>query len=316
MERDCPRCGATCAENASVCSYCASWLVTPTTAVEELALLREMQRLSQGLEFQELNSFWLGAPLMTRPEAMLQDVIQSLARLKPGSESWDLNSYDGELNKITKQRIETLLLSLKMEAHPETTRKVALLESEYRKRAEKAGCFPAEARVWTPEGLRPIAEFVPGDRVLSYDPTTQTLKGEVVTARKRHGEGMLQQITLADGSTVCTTPSHSFLTRSGWRVARRLCPADELVHVGRRGTSQTIAIVDNHLQLRSTALYNLHTTGLHSFIVRGLVAHNFTHWRGLRTCLHRLVLDPLYTRGWLGSSEPSRTLTWGVLPQE
>ena len=95
---------------------------------------------------------------MTKPEAMLQDVIQSLARLQQGSEAWDLNSYDGELNKITKQRIETLFLSLKMESHPDTAKKVGLLEAEFQKRASKAGCFPAEALVWTPSGVQPICQ--------------------------------------------------------------------------------------------------------------------------------------------------------------
>jgi hypothetical protein len=42
---------------------------------------------------------------------------------------------------------------------------------------------------------------------------------------------------------------------------------------------------------RREPVYNLFTTGEHSYVVDGFVAHNFTHLRVLRTWWHRLVLD-------------------------
>jgi len=294
MESNCPGCGATNPEGTKVCVYCGSWLVTPKSADEELEMLREMQRISQGLEHEKLNQFWHGAPLMTMPESQLQDVIQSMARLKQGSEAWDLNSYDGELNKITKQRIETLLLSLKMSSDAETLKKVALLESEYQKRSAKAGCFPAEARVWTPEGTVPICELGPGDSVLSYHPDTHSLTRQIVTARKQRGFRVLQAIALANGCTVHTTASHSFLTVDGWRTARSLEVGDPILQVDRTGQTQRVTIQQIQRCVALTEVYNLHTTGAHSFIVEGLVAHNFTHLRGLRAGLHALVLDPIF----------------------
>ena len=39
-------------------------------------------------------------------------------------------------------------------------------------------------------------------------------------------------------------------------------------------------------------VFNLHTTGPHNFIAEGVLAHNFTELRWLRTWAHRLVVDP------------------------
>jgi hypothetical protein len=44
-------------------------------------------------------------------------------------------------------------------------------------------------------------------------------------------------------------------------------------------------------------VYNIHTTGEHNFIADGVVAHNFTEFRRLRTLFHRLFIDPWFTRG-------------------
>ena len=294
VEKSCPNCGASVSQTAKVCGYCSTWLVTPGNADEEIEILREMQRLSQGLENAELVAFWQGAPLLTKPHAMLQDVLQSLARLKPGTEAWGLNSFDGELNNITKQRIKNLLLSLKMEStsHPEMAKKVAMLEKEFQAQGAKAGCFPAEARIWTPEGERPIASFAAGDPVLSFNPRTGVLRARAVTAKLRVGVGLLTELQLADGKKLQLTSSHTLLCERGWLMARKLKPGDKLVRVDRRGRQEKIAIADYRRLPRMAQLYTLHTSGEHSFIVEGTVAHNFSVLRRLRTHLHRVFIDP------------------------
>ena len=42
-------------------------------------------------------------------------------------------------------------------------------------------------------------------------------------------------------------------------------------------------------------VFNLHTTGPHNFIAEGVLAHNFTELRWLRTWAHRLFVDPFYS---------------------
>ena len=42
-------------------------------------------------------------------------------------------------------------------------------------------------------------------------------------------------------------------------------------------------------------VFNLYTTGPHNFIAEGVLAHNFTELRWLRTWAHRLVMDPFHS---------------------
>ena len=42
-------------------------------------------------------------------------------------------------------------------------------------------------------------------------------------------------------------------------------------------------------------VFNLFTTGPHNFIAEGVLAHNFTELRWLRTWAHRLVVDPFHS---------------------
>ena len=42
-------------------------------------------------------------------------------------------------------------------------------------------------------------------------------------------------------------------------------------------------------------VFNLHTTGPHNFIAEGVLAHNFTELRWLRTWAHRLFVDPFHS---------------------
>jgi hypothetical protein len=42
-------------------------------------------------------------------------------------------------------------------------------------------------------------------------------------------------------------------------------------------------------------VYNLYTAGEHTFVVEGIVVHNFSHLRVLRTWMHRLLVEPWAT---------------------
>jgi hypothetical protein len=42
-------------------------------------------------------------------------------------------------------------------------------------------------------------------------------------------------------------------------------------------------------------VFNLHTAGPHNFIAEGVLAHNFTELRWLRTWARRLFVDPFYS---------------------
>ena len=74
-------------------------------------------------------------------------------------------------------------------------------------------CQPAGTMVWTPDGLRPIESLKDGDRVISFDTYSGTVKGyrdgyPVKTAH-RHYDGKLYGVTVGD-KTTWATDNHQF----------------------------------------------------------------------------------------------------------
>ena len=152
-----------------------------------------------------------------------------------------------------------------------------------------SSCFPATALVATPLGERLIASFRVGDTVLSWSPRTGRLVEQLVTRVLVHAPCDLWRVRIHGGCDVTTTPNHRFLTSRGWVRADRLRPGDTLVRPN--GDARAVPVLAIKAGARHEAAYNLFTTGEHSFVVDGFVAHNFTDLRALRTWWHRLVID-------------------------
>lgn len=143
-----------------------------------------------------------------------------------------------------------------------------------------ASCFPASAKVLTPRGYRPIASLQEGDSVVSGK-----MRVETVTKKLSYGASEVFCVMLEGRSApVRTTRHHTFLTKRGWLRADRMRVGDEMIgpNAGR---------VTGFAVQAAEPVYNLHTTGDHTFVVEGVVAHNFTEFRGLRTAWHQLFVD-------------------------
>jgi hypothetical protein len=154
-----------------------------------------------------------------------------------------------------------------------------------------AGCFPAAALVATPAGHVSISRLVPGDEVMSW------VDGEYRVARVSavlaHGSARVSRVRFAAGLGVLdTTGAHTVLTSRGWARVSRLAPGDELI--APNGMRRAVASIEATTDL--VTVYNLHTTGPHNFIVDGVVAHNFTTLRRMRTAFHRMFRDPFLGR--------------------
>ena len=143
-----------------------------------------------------------------------------------------------------------------------------------------ASCFPASAKVLTPRGYRPIASLREGDSVVSGK-----MRVETVTKKLSYGASEVFCVMLEGRSApVRTTRHHTFLTKRGWLRADRMRVGDEMIgpNAGR---------VTGFAVQAAEPVYNLHTTGDHTFVVEGVVAHNFTELRALRTAWHQLFVD-------------------------
>ncbi len=89
-------------------------------------------------------------------------------------------------------------------------------------RSALACSFSAATTVTTENGLVAIASLSVGDRVLAYDPTSQTTADHTVTAVMVHLDSATETLTIA-GEPIETTPTHPFFTaEQGWVEAGQL----------------------------------------------------------------------------------------------
>lgn len=166
-------------------------------------------------------------------------------------------------------------------------------------------CFPATAMVATPRGDVSIAQLDRGDDVWGWDRRAGLCRCRV-TARLVHEAARLWRIGLDGGGEIMTTRGHSFLSARGWLRTERLAAGDAILTAG-DAPRVVVQVAPAEIVTR---VYNLHTSGPHTFLVDGVVAHNFTHLRSLRTLVHRLLLDPARARRPrrpLGDRQPSTT---------
>ena len=156
------------------------------------------------------------------------------------------------------------------------------------------GCFPAGTRILTPSGQKPIEELKPGDLVVSYEGSTRSI--QPVLKLKRLPLRSIVQIHLNGRSEpIRTTCSHSFSTVRGWITAADLAAGD-CVHVIKGDTVNIADIASVAATSESCDVYSLLTASAHTFIAEGVIAHNFTYFRELRTFLHRHLIDAALVR--------------------
>lgn len=148
-------------------------------------------------------------------------------------------------------------------------------------------CFPSSTLIATPYGQVPIGELSVGDIVLSSQ--DGTLVGRLITRTLVHGASPLVRVELESGNTLICTANHSFLTDKGWLALTKIRSGDSIMQAdGRPSCVKSIAETGT-----MEPVFNLYTQGEHNFIADGCVAHNFTHFRKLRTLLHNAFFDGL-----------------------
>jgi Pretoxin HINT domain len=154
-------------------------------------------------------------------------------------------------------------------------------------------CFPSSALVRTPHGYEVICKLNAGDSVICYDELSGTFGAREVTRRIEYPAAILWDIRMVGLPVpVATTASNPFLTTSGWKSAIHLAPSDQLIAFDEHGGVKHETVLSVDVTDRRQAVYNLHTAGDHTYIVDGLIVHNFVDFRTFRTHWHRLFIDP------------------------
>tara|TARA_B100000809_G_C15051376_1_gene499037 strand:- start:162 stop:953 length:792 start_codon:yes stop_codon:yes gene_type:complete len=149
-------------------------------------------------------------------------------------------------------------------------------------------CFPATASVLTSKGIRSMGDIKRGDMVVSYSPEgTTTLRP--VTRKFKHGTAPISRVVLNDGTNLQATSNHTILTNRGWLRIDKIIKGDYLVR-----KDDIVCVIDVHSELIPEPVYNLYTAFEHTFVVDGIVVHNFTTLRVFRTWFHQNLIDPIY----------------------
>ena len=150
-------------------------------------------------------------------------------------------------------------------------------------------CFPSTAMVLCPNGWKAIAQVEAGDHVMSYSTKTSTLIPRIVKARIDHGLAQLWEIRLAGRSKpLLTTKGHRFLSAGSWVKAENLQPGHTL-RIVQPGGDRMEVVCFSGASRKCAPVHNLRTSGEHNFVVEGAIAHNFIHFRRVRS-----VLDSLF----------------------
>jgi len=151
-------------------------------------------------------------------------------------------------------------------------------------------CFAGDVEVRTPAGAVPISELLPGALVSSWDRRIRCIATSEVVKVVRHGRTPVSLYSFGSGR-VAATPWHTVLTAQGWRRLGKL--GDSKLLVVEEGTGAPgRSPVDGAVRLPvPEEVFNLVTYPHPNFIVGdGIVAHNYTIARRVRTLLRRLLV--------------------------
>ena len=149
-------------------------------------------------------------------------------------------------------------------------------------------CFPARATILTSTGLQYIKNIKKGDMVVTYNDSGET-RLRPVTRKIKHNDSPIVCLMLNDGTKLRATSNHTMLTKRGWLRIDNIKKGDYLVR-----KEDSVCVTDIIKEINSEPVYNLYTAFEHTFIVDGVIAHNFSTLRVFRTWLHKNLIDHIY----------------------
>lgn len=172
---------------------------------------------------------------------------------------------------------------------------IAAIDKQIKDMEKKAGvpassmtspgaCFTKDSVVLTPSGYREIQSLKEGDTVESFD--MGKVQRETVRKVVCHGLSTVHDFEFSNGRTISSTDHHTVLTANGWKKFGDVKVDDVLVIFNDETRKEESVSLVRKSNRRVETVYNIHTTGPHNFVVNGIVAHNFTFARRLRSFYH------------------------------
>ena len=158
---------------------------------------------------------------------------------------------------------------------------------------QKAACFPGHALVavaintWVP-----IHQLELGNQIKVMNEKTGAWENAHVRKINKHDHVAIIEIHLEGGMVIESTQSHSFWTQRGWVQGKNLKSTDRCLQIS-PGQKPTWKIVDwVHRTHRKETVYSFQTSSHHTPCVEGVLVHEMTHFRRLRS-LWVVVLETI-----------------------
>lgn len=144
----------------------------------------------------------------------------------------------------------------------------------------RGACFPGYTPVLTPNGWKNISQLDVGDEVMSFNEHGQLRCKEILRVKRHKPCSILTVHT--NGDSFDATVSHSIMTNRGWLTVGKLKNGDVISQVDQNQKIQSSVISSIDDSQHVEAVFNLIVSGNYTFVVKGCVAHSFTHFRLMR----------------------------------
>lgn len=162
---------------------------------------------------------------------------------------------------------------------------------------KQAACFPGHALVavsintWVP-----VHQLELGDRIKVMNEKTGAWEDVYVRKINKHELVSIIAIHLAGGKVIESTQSHSFWTKRGWVQGKNLQSTDRCLEIAPGQKPEWKIVNWVHTTSRKEAVYSFQTSSHHTPCVEGILVHEMTHFRGIRS-FWALILEKIYYKG-------------------
>ena len=147
-------------------------------------------------------------------------------------------------------------------------------------------CFTKDSKVLTPSGPKDISKLRVGEKVLSIINGKTCI--ESIKKVIEYAPHVVYDYKLSNNDVISATEHHTILTENGWKQLKNIPTGSEIIIFDDHTKSNKTVTIEQKGNKRREPVYNLHTSGAHNFIVNGVIAHNFTFARKLRSTFHSL----------------------------
>lgn len=159
---------------------------------------------------------------------------------------------------------------------------------KWRSEAEEvpATCILHSSIISTPFGGRRASDLKIGMPIVSWNAVDKVFEVDHIVRVMDFGPTGVVELTLSDRNKLCVTETHAVLCAGRWITARRVSVGDSLGVMNQNGLLET-RTVEARRTAKAKKVLSFGTENNHTLVVDGVITHNMTYFRELRTTIMR-----------------------------